>query len=167
MEQLNWAAPFVAALIPLLVSLVWYQPSVFGRTWMTAAGVTAESLNSRNRILTFGLTYLIGLLIAMMLMPITIHQMSVWSVLSEEPGIKDPQSEIGRYLNDFMSKYGDNFRTFRHGALHGFMTSLFLALPLLGFNALSERRGFKYFAVNAGFWIVCLTLMGAIICGWK
>lgn len=167
MEQLNWTAPFVAALIPLLLGMVWYQPQLFGRTWMTAAGMTDEKMKSGNRVLTFGLTYLIGLLVAMMLMPITIHQMSIWSVLAEEPGIQDPQSEIGRYLGDFMNKYGNNFRTFKHGALHGLMTGLFLASPLIGFNTLFERKGWRYFAVNAGFWIVCLVLMGGIVCGWK
>ncbi len=165
--QINWIAPFVAALIPLLLGFVWYHPQLFGRTWMTAAGMTPESMSSGNRILTFGLTYLIGLLVAMTLMPITIHQMGVFSLLSGEPGIQDPQSEMGRFLADFMAMHGDKFRSFGHGALHGGLTGLLLATPILGFNTLFERKRFRYFAVNAGFWILCLMLMGGIICGWR
>ena len=165
--EFNWIAPFVAALIPLLLGFVWYHPQVFGRTWMTAAGMTDEKMRSGNRILTFGLTYLIGLLVAVTLMPITIHQMAIFSLLAEEPGMQDPQSEIGRFLSDFMGKYGDNFRSFKHGALHGTITGIFLASSIVGFNALFERKGFRYFAVNAGFWIVCMAIMGGVVCGWR
>ena len=52
-------------------------------------------------------------------------------------------------------------------ATSALMTGLFLASPLIGFNTLFERKGWRYFAVNAGFWIVCLVLMGGIVCGWK
>jgi hypothetical protein len=42
------------------------------------------------------------------------------------------------------------FRTFKHGALHGFLSGLFLALPIIGTNALFERS-FKYTLVTGGF----------------
>ena len=67
----------------------------------------------------------------------------------------------------FMNDYETAFRTFKHGALHGFMTGLFFALPIIGTNALYERRSFKYTFVTGGFWILCLTIMGGIICAWK
>jgi hypothetical protein len=64
----------------------------------------------------------------------------------------------------FMADYGIAFRTFKHGALHGFITGLFLAFPLVGTNALYERKSFKYAFVTSGFWIVCFTIMGGILC---
>ena len=67
----------------------------------------------------------------------------------------------------FMNDYGTAFRTFKHGALHGFMTGLFFALPIIGTNALYERRSFKYTFVTGGFWIMCLTIIGGIICASK
>jgi len=39
-------------------------------------------------------------------------------------------------------------------------------LPVMGVNALFERKGFKYIAINVGFWTVSLALMGGIICQW-
>jgi len=62
-------------------------------------------------------------------------------------------------------KYGSNFRTFKHGAFHGILASLMLALPLIGINALFERKGFKYIAINVGYWIVSFAIMGGIVCG--
>lgn len=67
----------------------------------------------------------------------------------------------------FMTEYGDAFRTFKHGALHGFITGVFIALPITAINALFEQKSWKYILINAGYWIVSLTNMGAIICGWK
>lgn len=67
----------------------------------------------------------------------------------------------------FMADYGTAFRTFKHGALHGFMAGLFLALPVIGTNALYERKSFKYTLVTGGFWIVCFMIMGGIVCAWK
>ncbi len=40
--QINWLAVFGAALIPLLVGMIWYNKNVFGTVWMKAAGVDPE-----------------------------------------------------------------------------------------------------------------------------
>jgi hypothetical protein len=42
-----------------------------------------------------------------------------------------------------------------------------LVLPILSINAMFERKGFKYIAINAGYWIITLGLMGGIICGFS
>jgi hypothetical protein len=34
-------------------------------------------------------------------------------------------------------------------------------------NALFERKGYKYVLVNAGYWIVCLGIMGGIVAAWR
>ena len=66
----------------------------------------------------------------------------------------------------FKAEYGMAFRTFRHGALHGFMTGLLFVCPIIGVNSLFEHRSWKYILVDAGYWILTLTIMGAILCGW-
>jgi len=40
----------------------------------------------------------------------------------------------------FMADYGTAFRTFKHGALHGFLTGLLFITPTIGVNALFEKR---------------------------
>ena len=46
---------------------------------------------------------------------------------------------------------------------HGFLGGLFIALPILCTNALFEQKGWKYIWINAGYWIVTMTIMGGII----
>jgi hypothetical protein len=113
---------------------------------------------------TFLLTYIFSIFLGVALSFITIHQFGVMSTLLNEPGFMTPGSEMNNYFTDFMSKYGNNFRTFKHGALHGFLSGVTIALPILAVNSMFERKGFKYIAINSGFWIVCMALMGGVIC---
>jgi hypothetical protein len=69
-------------------------------------------------------------------------------------------------LKMFLDKYGNNFRTFKHGAFHGILSALFFATPVLGINALFERKSFKYIFVHAGYWMLTLALMGGVICAY-
>ena len=163
---INWLAIIAAAFIPMIVGFIWYNPKVFGNTWMKVADMTDEKARGGNMALIFGVSFLFSIMLAMILQALTIHQIGVFSILVEEPGFNDPGSEVAVLYTTFMEKYGMNSRTFGHGAFHGFFAGLFFALPVLGTNALFERKGFKYIAVNAGYWIVTITLMGGIVCGW-
>jgi len=165
--MMNFVALLVAALIPLLIGFVWYNPKVFGTTWMKVAEMTEEKMQGANMLAIFGITYVLSFLAAAALNSIVIHQGHLYSILLEEPGFSDPDSEIGMFIADFMKNYGDNYRTFKHGVFHGVAAGITLALPVLGINALFERKGFKYIAINAGYWIVTFALMGGIICAWK
>ena len=149
----------VAGLVPLLTGFIWYNPKVFGNTWMKSAGMTEESMKGANMALIFGLCYVFGCLLAMALMSVVIHQMGVVSVFQ---GDETPES--ASYLKNFLDNYGNRFRTFKHGALHGTLTGIFIALPVVGTGALFERRGFKYIAVHTGYWVLTMALMGGIIC---
>lgn len=162
--NLNFYITFIAALIPLVIGFIWYNPKVFGKAWMKASDMTEEKAKGAKMGLIFGFTYLFSLFVAFAMMTITVHQLHVFSVLAEEPGIQDPASETGMMFKGFMDKYGTNFRTFKHGAFHGVLAAIMLALPVLGINALFERRGFKYIAINVGYWIVSFALMGGVVC---
>lgn len=83
--------------------------------------------------------------------------------MSESDFMKDG-AEATQVAYNLMENYGDNFRTFKHGAFHGTIISLLLVLPVLATNALFERKGFKYIAINWGYWAVTLTLMGGTVC---
>ena len=164
---MNLIALLVAALVPLLIGFIWYNPKVFGNAWMKAADMSEEKMQGANMGLIFGLSFVFSFLAASALYFASVHQAHLFSILINEPGINDPNSEISVWLTGFMDKYGNNFRTFQHGLFHGTLTGFVLALPVLGVNALFERKGFKYIAINAGFWIVCFALMGGIVCAWQ
>lgn len=159
--EINFLALFVAALSTLIVGFVWYNPKVFGTIWMKESGMTEEKMKGGNMLLTFGLSLLYAFFISFIIQMLTIHQFGALGMVGGDPSIAKPSYEA------FMADYGMAFRTFKHGALHGFMTGLFLVLPVIGTNALYERRSFKYTLVTGGFWIVCFMIMGGIICAWK
>lgn len=161
---MNLGILLLAALVPLIIGFIWYNPIFLGKAWMRAADVSEEKLKTGNMVVIFLLTYLLSFFIAAIMQSIVIHQTHMMSTLLTEPGINDPKSEIGMLYANFMAKFGHNYRTFRHGALHGTIAGVFLALPILGINAMFERKKFKYIAINAGFWIISLAIMGGIIC---
>ena len=162
--EINFLVIALTALAPLAIGFIWYNPKTFGNAWMAETGMTPEQGKDMNMLKVFGLTYVMSLLIAFILQPIVIHQFGVFSILVDEPGFNDPTSAVGHYFSDFMAKYGNNFRSFKHGALHGTITGLFLSMPMFTVNALFERKSFKYIAINSGYWIVSLAIMGGIIC---
>lgn len=154
----------LSALIPLVIGFIWYHPKVFGTAWMRVSGVTEEKLKTGNMAVILIVTYVLGFLISAAMMGVVIHQTHLQSILLDTPGFGDPSSEVGKFYDNFMATYGNNFRTFKHGAFHGVLIALFFAMPIIAINALFERRGFKYIMVHAGFWIVSLALMGGLIC---
>lgn len=158
-----WIVP-VAALIPMFTGFIWYNPKVMGTAWMHAADLTEEKLKNANMLLIMGMCYVFANMLAFVLMTLTIHQMGVQSVLMNEPGFNEQSGEAFIYFQDFLAKYGANFRTFKHGALHGFIAALFIALPLIGTNALFERKSWKYIWIHTAYWAITLLLMGGVVC---
>ncbi len=164
MLQPNFLIAALAALIPLVIGFIWYNPKVFGTAWIKSTGLTEEQLKGGNMALIFGLVYLFSFFLAMTMHMLSIHQFGVQSVFQGDEGFGIAGSEVSNYLSDFMAKYGDRFRTFKHGALHGVIAGLFFAMPILGINALFERKGFKYIAIHTGYWMLTFALMGGVIC---
>ena len=143
--EINFLALFVVALSTLVVGFVWYNPKVFGTIWMNEAGMTEVKMKGGNMFLIFGISLLYAFVISLVLQMLTIHQFVALGMVGGDPSVAKLSYEA------FMADYGSAFRTFNHGALHGFMTGLFLVLPVKGPNALYERRSFKYTLVNGGF----------------
>ncbi|MCD0467616.1 DUF1761 domain-containing protein [Flavobacterium sp. ENC] len=159
--EFNPVALFLSALITLVVGFVWYHPKVFGTIWMRENNLTEDQLRTGNMLKIFGLTYVFSLMITMTLMSLTIHQSGAVGMVGGPPLVESAKPSFAA----FMADYGTAYRTFKHGALHGFISGLFFALPVIGVNALFERKSWKYILIHAGFWTVSLTLMGGIICG--
>ena len=162
----NWLIIILASIVPMILGFIWYHPKVFGNAWMKATGLEAEKMKGSNMGMIFGLSFLFSFFIALSLQFVVIHQNHIYSIFANDMGMKDPNSAVSMYVKDFMDKYGSNFRTFRHGVVHGIITGIFLIFPIIATNALFERRGFKYIFINAGYWLVSLAIMGGIICAY-
>jgi hypothetical protein len=135
---------------------------------MASAGLTQETaMKGFNMPLVMGLSLLLSFLLAVSLLGLTIHQFGFFSMLAspeDQKALSDHSSALYGHVKYLMDSNGTSFRTFRHGALHGVLLGIFTILPVIATNAMFERKGFKYIAINAGYWIVCLAIMGAIIC---
>ena len=163
MFQPNPLISALAALFPLVLGMIWYNPKVFGKPWMAAAGLTQETaMKDFNMPLVFGLNYVASFFIAITLHFVTIHQFGLQSLIMPEKGkrVADPNG-IGMQA---LELYQHSFRSFHHGVLHGTIFGVFLVLPLMTGGALFERRGWKYILINAGYWIICCAVMGGIVC---
>lgn len=159
--EINLLALIAAAASTLVVGFVWYNPKVFGTAWMQAAEMTEDKMKGANMALIFGLSFLFAVFLSFEMQFLTIHQTGALGMVGA-----DIENALPSYAA-FMSDYGDAFRTFKHGALHGLMAGLFFAFPIIATNALFERKSWKYIFINSGFWIVCLIIIGAIVCGWR
>lgn len=169
--SINFLALFAAALIPMVLGFIWYHPKLFGNTWMQASGMTEEKMKSGNMALIFGLSFVFSLILAWIMNLIAIHDNFIAGALFYETNgtmVPAAGSEAEKWLNQYNTLYAASNHTFKHGAFHAaFIAGICLALPIIATNALFERKGFKYIAINAGYWIITLTLMGGIIAAWR
>ena len=164
MYPMNWLIVFSTALIPMVVGFIWYHPKVLGTAWAAASGTTEEKMKNSNMLRIFGLLLLFSVMLAIPVCTMVIHQMHVYSMMmGDAQALSTPGSEIHTMVEGMMSKYGQNFRTFKHGALHGAIGTVFFVMPVLGTITLFERRGAKYLFIHLGYWMICLILMGGII----
>jgi hypothetical protein len=162
------AAVGIAALVPTIMGFIWYNPKTFGKAWMDSCGLTQETaMKDFNMPLVFGVSLILSFFLAFSLSFVTIHQMGFFSMMMDPDGQKqlaDHSSATYMHAKALFDMYGTNFRTFKHGAFHGAVLGVFTITPIIATSAMFERKGFKYIAINAGYWIVCLAIMGAIVC---
>lgn len=134
MPQPNWIAILIASLIPMIVGFIYYHKNVFGKAWQNSLGLTDEDLKKGNMAVIFGVSLFMSFLLSMF-------------VLNNVDG---PGQE-------------GQFDSFKHGALHGVLMSLFVAMPIMVTNGLFERKNFKNLAINIVYWMITLGLMGGVI----
>lgn len=65
-SNINWWSVFLAALSSFLIGGLWYGP-LFGKIWMTEFGFTIEELEKRSAPKTFGLSFGLALIAAIIL----------------------------------------------------------------------------------------------------
>ena len=157
----NFYMYFVAALIPMIIGFIYYHPKVAGTAWMKANNFTPESLQGGNMGLIFGVSYVLSLMLAFTVGGMVIHQTAVYAMMM--PEVMEVGSEANKEFAALMEKYGNNHRSFTHGVIHGVAGGLFFVLPVLGTNALFEKKGWRYILVNVTYWVITLALMGGLL----
>jgi len=163
--QINFLIVILASLVPMGLGFLWFGP-LFGKAWMAETGMTPDKAKTANMTKVFLLSALFNLMVAFAMVFISIHQHHVTSLFFKQP-INDPGTQMGALYKTIMDLLGTSYRTFKHGALHGFITGVLLAFPLIGVHALFEQRSFKYIAICAGYWVISMCLMGGIVSAWS
>ncbi len=126
---------------------------------MREGKLNKEELEKGNIAITLAFCFIFSFFLSTMMQFIVIHQTGTIAMVG---GDAKNGSET---FKAFMAEYGTVFRTFKHGALHGFGAGLFFALPIIAINARFEKKSWKYIFIHAGYWTLTLMIMGAIICG--
>jgi fumarate reductase subunit C len=74
--DLNWGAIIVAALVPMVLGVLWYSPALFAEPWMRAVGRTREELTGA----AFG--YVLSA-VAALLMSYTLARITRWAEVDD------------------------------------------------------------------------------------
>ena len=134
MENMNWLALFLAAIVPTVMGFLYYSPWLFGKAWMDSIGMTEEKQKEGNMPVIFGLSFLMAVLMAFFL----------------------------TNFNNSIGQEGQ-FDTFGHGFAHGIVLSLFLIVPIFISNGLFEQKSWKNILINSGYWALTLGIMGGVV----
>jgi len=150
----------ITSLIPFIFGLVWFHPKVFGE-WTKSAGLNKETNNKKIKPIRLLLTIILNFLISLGLFQMAVHQASVFSLVGGN--VESLTNGIGK---EFMETYGSNYLSFKHGITHGVMTTILFVVPIIGYITIFDKKSSKYFWVYCGYWLICLALMGGILCQW-
>ncbi len=145
-------------LIPIIVGWLWYNPKSIGR--FLELNNPYDSLNLKYIIVLLFFAFLYSVALHFQV----IHQLHFQSLFDNEIGFKNQEGVAYNNYNFIMDAYGNKFRTFGHGAFHGFLNSIFIVLPILFISFIGEKKTWKFYLVHWGFWSVCNIVMGGIIC---
>lgn len=166
---MNFKAIIAGAIINFIVGIIWYNPKIFGTVWMKEANLDAEKMKSINMVKLMGFSLVFAFLVSFFLTYIVIHQMHLASIVMNQIQGTDAKAKAAAEADiaNVLAKYGNEFRTFKHGAFHGLSAVVFLILPVIGMNALYENKSWKYIFIHVGYWALTLSLMGGVISAWQ
>lgn len=128
----------VAALIPMVLGMVWFHPKVLGDMWMKGANLKPEDAQGANMPLLMGVGFVMALIIASFLKSYAIFH-------------EGDTNGVG----------------FTHGAFHGATLGLMLGIPTLISATIWERKSLTYYLIQISYWLVTYALMGGLIFAWR
>lgn len=140
--ELNFLVIAGAALIPMVIGALFYGP-VFGKQWMDSLGITEDDLKGGNMAVIYGLAILMAFIIAFFL--------------------KINIALTHKEVNDAGELIFGSFGTFKHGALHGLMTCLMCAGPVIVSLGLFQRNSAKNIILNVLYWSITFAIMGGVL----
>ena len=167
--QINWLVQLVAALVPMLIGFIWYNPKVFGTVWMKAAGMTDEKVKGGNMLVIFGVSFVMAFLFGLTYKILADHgtMFAAFFRSVQEHGMGiDATTPFGMELKGHIDTYVARYHSWTHGLAHAMVISISLLLPVIVTNALFERKSFSYILVNWGYWTVTMAVAFMVVAQW-
>ena len=144
----NIVPVLVAALIPTVMGMIYYNPKVFGNAWMASLGKTEEELKEG---FNMAVVTIVGLVLSFLL---------AFSVNAIVELIHQNVDEAGTILTSSDHNFG-------HGAFHGVFIALTVCIPVLITNGMYERKSWKNLLINTGYWVITIALMSGLMDAWN
>jgi len=141
--HVNWLAVLASVISNQVLGFLWYGP-ILGRPWLKEMGFPADMKPApkaaiRQMALMIGGSFLTAYCLSYSL---NVWRPSIWKIGTDQPD-------------------------FQYGLMAGFFTWIgFYVPPMLGSVAF-EKKSWKLFAINAGYYLVALQLMGQILANWR
>ena len=147
---MNYFALIVAALVPMIMGMIFYHPKVMGNAWMEANGFTMEHVKANMPKPTM---YILTLVTSFLL------AFFFWGWVTGAGG------EDGGFQTT--APDGHSYVTFQHGAFHGLAFGITVLLPIFASMAVFEMRSRKWAIVNILYWTLTAIVMCGIISVWR
>lgn len=135
LENLNFLAILVSALVSFALGSLWYSPLMFGKTWQKAVDLSDEKIKNSNMFKTFGFSFILMIIMA-----------------------------FGLAL--LFNAHGNNENNWLSGLIHGVFVGIFFVATSYGVNMLYQQKPLNLWAIDSGYQIILLGIMGTIIGAW-
>ena len=139
MVHINYWAVLVAAVAQMVLGFLWYGP-IFGKSWMAVMRFTQESIEQA-KAKGMGKSYAIMMIGALLMSWILAHAIV--------------------FADSFLVMSGATA-----GIMVGFLNWLGFVAPVTVGSVLWEGKSWKLWVLNAGYYLVGLCIMGAILASW-
>ncbi len=163
---INFLLITVVALIPLVLGVLWFHPTLGGRIWRSNTTTAEQPLVHSFSVLQWLTFYLLSCLIAFALLGFVNHQLSIMQLFSTASDFGDTDSPSRAAFTQVLDLVGNRHLSFGHGAFHGFFGSIVFVVPILAHSSMRERRGFRPVLLYWVYWASVMTLVGGILGQW-
>jgi hypothetical protein len=138
MEQPNVIAVIVAAVIPMVVGMLWYSPVLFAKKWMALIGKTEEEIKKEGPGKAYALSFIASIVMAYVMA----HLVTYSSTFTGSTGIAA-------------------------GLETGFWSWLGFVVTTNSASVLFEFKPRGLYFINMGYQLVSMLLMGALLGVWR
>jgi hypothetical protein len=139
MVPVNYLAVLVAGILAMVIGFLWYGP-LFGKTWAAMMGFNETSMaDAKAKGMTK--TYVINFIAALIMAYVLAHSLIFASAYTSTSGVSA-------------------------GLMVGFWSWIGFIVPVTLGSVLWDGKPWKLWAINAGYYLVLLLVMGVLLAVW-